>query len=147
MDSVLTCDCDDGGPLRLFLLIREAQCALKSAILSVCHPTNGDATMAILDAVTCIPVLTGLWDILIHVQANTRSWNLDTAVHEWFCHPTHKGEVLSHSHCWVSRRNVDLNTTGAICNRRRKIEFLQRHETVTPLILFPLYSHFICNLY
>jgi hypothetical protein len=40
---------------------------------------------------------------------------------------------LPHSHRWISWRNVDLNTTSAICNTRRKFDSLQRHEIVTSL--------------
>lgn len=121
---VLTCNCDVGGSLWFIWLIMETQRALELAILTVCYPVNGDATLATCNAVTCIPVLSGPWDFLVQVQARTWSWRQNTAVHEWLRHQTHKGEILSNSHCWIPWRNIDPNSTGATCNTKRRLDSL-----------------------
>jgi len=121
-NSVLTCNCNVGGSIRLRLLILETQCTPELAILSVFNPGNRDATLASLDAITFIPIIIGLWGFLVHVETSRKSGHFDTAVHERPSYPTHEGEVLSHFNGWIPWRNIDLNTTGAICNTERKVD-------------------------
>jgi hypothetical protein len=91
--------------------------------MSVINPDNRDATLAIRDAITCIPITIILpSEILVQVEEFTRCGHLDTAVHERLSYPTHEGEVLSRSNGWIPRRNIDVNTTGVICNTERKAD-------------------------
>jgi hypothetical protein len=88
--------------------------------LFVVNPCNCDATLANLEAITCIPIIAVLWGILVHVEARFISGHRDTAVLEWISYPTHEGKVLTHSNGWIPWKNIDGNTTGAICNKERK---------------------------
>jgi hypothetical protein len=88
--------------------------------LFVINPGNRDATLASPEAITFIPIITVPWNILVHVEATTISGQLDTAVHERFSYTTHEGEVLSRFNSWIPWRNIDVSTTGAICNTERK---------------------------
>jgi len=90
--------------------------------LFVINPGNRDATLASPEAITFIPIITGLWAILVHVEAIIKSGHPDTAVHERPCYPTHEGEVLSHFNDLILWKNIDVNTTGAICNTERKAD-------------------------
>jgi hypothetical protein len=90
--------------------------------LFVINPGNRDTTLASPDAITFIPIITVPWGILVHVEASTKSGKLDTAVHERLSYTTHEGEVLSHFNGWIPWRNIDVNTTGAICNTERKAD-------------------------
>lgn len=121
-DSVLTCNCNIGDPIRLCLLIWETQGTLELAILFVVNPRNRDATLARLDAFTFIPIIIFPFGILIHVEATIKSGHLDTAVHERLCYLTHEGEFLSHFNGWILWGNIDGNTTGAIWNTERKAD-------------------------
>jgi hypothetical protein len=90
--------------------------------MSVINPGNRDTTLASPDAITCIPIIIVPCGILVHVEARTNSGNPDTAVHERPSYTTHEGEVLSHFNGWIPWRNIDGNTTGAICNTERKAD-------------------------
>ena len=86
----------------------------------VINPGNRDATLAFTDAITFVPIIIGPWGILVHVEARIKSGHPDTAVHERLSYPTHEGEVLSHFNGWIPWKNIDVNTTGAVCNTERK---------------------------
>jgi hypothetical protein len=90
--------------------------------LFVINPGNPDATLASPEAITFIPIIRVLWGILVQVEAIIISGHLDTAVHERLCYPTNEGEVLSHFNDWIPWINIDVNTTGAICNTERKAD-------------------------
>jgi hypothetical protein len=92
----------------------ESQGTLELAILFVVNSGNRDATFASLQTITCIPIITVLWVILVYVEARIISGHGDTAVLERISYPTHEGEVLSNSNGWISWKNIDDNTTGAI---------------------------------
>jgi len=90
--------------------------------LFVINPGDRDATLASPDAFTFVPIIIVLWGILVQVEGRTKPGHPHTAVHEWLSHPTHEGDVLSHFNDWIPWRNIDVNTTGAICNTERKAD-------------------------